>query len=543
MDPIVFAIIFSAVLLVAMTLAISAVKNLMYICEPNEVIVFTGRRSVSEGRAIGYTTLKVGRRLRIPFIEEATRLDVSTMTVDIRVTNAYSKGNIPLNVHAIANVKVDIADPVLENAIERFLGRNREEIRRVAKETIEGALRGVLARLTPEQVNEDRLKFVQTLSEDAEDDLRKIGLKLDTLKIQSVSDEENYLDSIGRARIAEALRDAEVAESDNRRDADKAAADAEGRGRVAQEQATATVAAKRNELRRIVADLDAEARASEERTTAAEAEARARAEIALQEVRTELERLRLQADEILPADASRRANEFLAQGDTAHIAAEGRATAEALGLISEAWTQAGPDADQLFVLQRIESILERVIAKLGDVSIEHVNLVDSGDGASLGKLAGAYPGMINAVLDSVGHTIGVDIRDLLSKPATPETLELARRRRAGDGPTKRDARRPSVLDVVSEREQAIGQQMLDARVPATPRNMSTQSSTPRSAEPPSRLESTAPVQATSSEQPYDPYSGPLRPQVSSLISPASEPLSESYVEVTEEAEASAPVRK
>lgn len=435
MDPIALTIGASVALLIALWVILKILMSFLHICQPNEVIVFTGRGKTVGGRRVGYSVLKHGRRVRWPIVEQAQVMDVSTMTVDIRVTNAFSKGNIPLNVHAIANVRISSEDSVLENAIERFLGRNREEIRRVGKETIEGVLRGVLARLTPEQVNEDRLKFVQALSDDAEDDLRKIGLKLDTLKIQSVTDEVNYLDSIGRARIADVLRDAEVAESDNRRQADQAVAEAEGRGRVAQEQASSSVQAKKNELRRILAELNSRYRSEEERTTAAETEARARAEVALQELRTELERLRLQADQVLPADAQRQASELRAQGDAAVFAAEGRATAQALQLMSEAWRGAGSGAADMYLLQRFDGILRRVVDQLGQIEIEQVNVVDTGDGQAMGRLAASYPAMVGSVLREIGDSVGIDIRELLRRTSPrDEVVDVAARRVARPGP-------------------------------------------------------------------------------------------------------------
>ncbi len=417
-------------LFVASWLFLKFLQSFLYICEPNQVLVFTGRSSRVEGRSRGYTVLKAGRRVRVPFIEQVQQLDMTAMTVDVRIQNAYSKGNIPLNVHAIANVKVATMEPALDNAIERFLGRERAEIQRVARETIEGALRGVLAKLTPEQVNEDRLKFVQVLSNDAEDDLARIGLQLDTLKIQSVTDEVNYLNSIGRARIAQALRDAEVAESDNKREADRQIAAFEAQGRVARETANAAIDSKRNDLRRIVAEFDARARAVEETTTAAETEARARAEVRLQEVRTELERLRLQADTVLPAEAARQAAELEAQAAAAPIAAQGRASAEALGAISEAWTEAGEAATDIFVVQQLEPLLKRVVDRLGEVELGHVNLVDSGDGTALGKLAAAQPAMVAEVLDAVGRAAGLDIRDILTRSAPAAPAGAARPRPA-----------------------------------------------------------------------------------------------------------------
>ena len=82
------------------------------------------------------------------------------------VSNAFSKGNIPLNVEAIANVKI-ASQPewVFNNAVERLLGKTDNEIRALAQDTLTGNLRGVLATLTPEAVNEDRLGFAKALSE------------------------------------------------------------------------------------------------------------------------------------------------------------------------------------------------------------------------------------------------------------------------------------------------------------------------------------------------------------------------------------------
>ncbi|MEC8422523.1 MAG: flotillin family protein, partial [Myxococcota bacterium] len=179
---------------------IVVLRQFLMIGRPNELLVFSGRqRRLADGSRIGYREVTGGgRAFRIPVLEKVDRMELSTLPVDIRITNAYSKGGIPLSVHAVANVKVSTDPVVMKNAIERFMGHDRSEIRRVAKETLEGHLRGVLATLTPEEVNEDRLKFAGALLEEAEVDFDRLGLQLDTLKIQNVSDDVKYLDSIGR---------------------------------------------------------------------------------------------------------------------------------------------------------------------------------------------------------------------------------------------------------------------------------------------------------------------------------------------------------
>jgi flotillin len=63
---------------------------------------------------------------------------------------------------------------------------------------LEGVLREVLAQLTPEEVNEDRLKFAESLKANAQDDFDKLGLELDVLKVQHVADEQQYLQNLGR---------------------------------------------------------------------------------------------------------------------------------------------------------------------------------------------------------------------------------------------------------------------------------------------------------------------------------------------------------
>ncbi|MBA3725618.1 MAG: flotillin family protein [Armatimonadetes bacterium] len=186
------------------------IKNFLYICTPNQVLIFSGgqKHRLPDGSYRGFRVVFGGRGWRKPFFERVSRMSLNLMEVPIHIRGAYSKGGIPLIVEAIANIKIS-SDPVLiGNAIERFLGRDPEEIRRVAKETLEGHLRGVLAKLTPEEVNEDRLKFAAELSQESQDDLSKLGIQVDTLKIQHVSDDVKYLDSIGREAIANVVRDA-----------------------------------------------------------------------------------------------------------------------------------------------------------------------------------------------------------------------------------------------------------------------------------------------------------------------------------------------
>jgi len=339
---------------------------------------------------------------------------VSLISVPIAVQGAYSSGGIPLNVHAIANIKVSTDHRYIGNAIERFLGRDRQEIARVVKETLEGHLRGVLATMTPEALNEDRLQFSKHLEQSAGPDLEKLGLELDVLKIQHVSDDGNYLESVGRQRIAEILRSAQVSESDATREAEQAEAAAHARADVAATNASAAVQRKQNELRQIKAEVDAEANAEVNRAEAAGQQARAEAELELQKVRGEFEQLRLQAEVTIPAEVETQVRELLAAGAAAPIAADGDAMSQSLAEVAAAWKDSGGRAMDMFVLQHLDAIFGDVAAAAKRLKIGEVNLIDGGDGKTLPAYAASYPATMTALLEQVTKTLGVDVAKVIT---------------------------------------------------------------------------------------------------------------------------------
>lgn len=410
-----YGLVLAGIILVVVLFLIGVVKSMLQICPPNEVLIFSGRRrKLADGSSRGFRTVLGGRGFRVPIIETVSRMSVNTLEVPIAIRSAYSKGGIPLNVDAIANVKISSDAEVIGNAIERFLGRDENEIRRVAKETLEGHLRGVLAKLTPEEINEDRLKFADELSSESEMDLKKLGIHLDTFKIQHVSDDKQYLDSIGREAIANVIRDAEIAESNATREAEQAEAESRSRSNVIKANVDANVSKMVNELRKVQAELDAQVRAEEERTLAAAREARATAEQELQLVRMELETIRLQSDQILPAEAAQRAQQFKARGDAAILRESGVATSQALEMMSTAWREAGDSAMTIYLIEDFEKILASAAQGVAKVKVGSLNMIDGGDGKVLSSYISSYPAMLSSIFESVTQSTGIDIQKSIS---------------------------------------------------------------------------------------------------------------------------------
>ncbi|MEY2932307.1 MAG: hypothetical protein RL033_3056 [Pseudomonadota bacterium] len=396
--------------------AIWVLSHLLCICGPNEILVISGRRHVlPDGTSVGYQVLHGGRGLRIPILEEVNRMDTRLIPVMLEVRNAYSKGGIPLVMHAVANVKITSDPALVRNAIERLLSQTPVQIAKVAQQTLEGVLREVVAELTPEEVNEDRLKFAATLIRNAKDDFDKLGLELDVLKVQSVADDQGYLKNLGRALIANMIRDAENAENGALQMIAEADAEARQRADTATKQAEATVLTRRNQLRAELAKLESEAKAVENEAQMAQETARAEAEQDLQRLRAELERLRLEVDVAIPAEAQRRAAEARARGAVAPVLETGKAAAQALSLVAEQWGQAGSLGRELFVLQHLDELVGSAVQRVSGARVGELNVVDGGDGSGYAQAVAMYPAAVARVVANVAQVLGVDIAALVGE--------------------------------------------------------------------------------------------------------------------------------
>ncbi len=418
--------IIAAVLIAAIFAVFGIIRANLKICPPNEVLIFSGRkRKLPAGGEVGYRVIQGGRGFRIPLLEKVDRLRLTTIPIDLTVQNAYSKGGIPLTVRAIANVKVASKEPELNNAIERLLGKGLDEIQTLAKETLEGNLRGVLASLTPEEVNEDRLKFAKELLDEADNDLGALGLQLDTLKIQSVEDDRGYLDAIGRQQTAHILSAAEIAEAEQNEQA-----------RLAEAKADKAIAEAQNEVRIVKAQLAKHAESEEAKieVAAKTAEAIAQQELAEQEIL--LAEKRQRAAVVVVAEAERKAKEEIAVGEAAKILENGKAEVEVLRQKLDLWKQAGSDAERLFLIQMLPDILSQIVETVDHLKIDKLTVVDSGHGQGVPGVFNQIAGATPALLESLKASTGIDIAGMHSRAAASQDVALKRnddRPPAGDG--------------------------------------------------------------------------------------------------------------
>jgi len=394
----------------AVLFLIVLISRIIYICAPNEVLIFSGghRTIPGEDRIVGYRVVQGGRGIRIPLIEIVDRMDLTNMIIELKVSGAYSRGGIPLNVQGVANVKVSSKSAQLASAVERFLGMTREQIMSIARETLEGNLRGVLSTLTPEEVNQDREKFAGELLHEADHDLGRLGLELDTLKIQHVSDEKGYLDSIGRRQTAELLKSSRIAEADNRAlsaqnaaenfqnqeiakiDAEIAMARAEGARRIAEAQTRkgALIAESKGQVQALVA--------------------KAKAEVEVQRARLAQVRFQLVADKVKPAEAKKAQMIATARGVASKLIEEGKATAAAIRSLGETWSKTGDNARQIFVAQKLSRLIATMMQTVGEMPIDKMTVIDK----ELAANGSNFAVKTAVTAEQIKQLLGVDITQI-----------------------------------------------------------------------------------------------------------------------------------
>jgi flotillin len=419
MDAFQGTLIAAGVVVAAIVVLLMTIKSLIVIVPPNAAAVITGRsRQLADGRGVGYRTVIGGRTIRVPIIEEVSYMPLATIPIELNVQNAFSKGGIPLSVQAVGNVKVaSEPEATFNNGVERLLGKRIEEIEELAKETLSANLRGVLATMTPEEVNEDRLKFAAQLVDEADQDLGKLGLQLDTLKIQNVTDEVGYLAAVGRAKTAQVLKSAQIAEAQNEAETKQRQAEAMRVAEVARAEAEIAVASARNELRVKQAQLNKDAETVERVAKVEAHRAEVEAQQTLESQRVELQKRKLLADVVEPAEAERKAAELRARAEAAPILENGKAQVEVLRLLYEQIRNSGDQGFAVFMAEKLPALLHTAVDAVKGIEIDRLVVMDGGSGDGVGNAANQRVNAAFRTLEGLGSAFGIDVQSVLQGAA------------------------------------------------------------------------------------------------------------------------------
>ena len=243
-------IILLVVIFIALAVAYSSrVKKV----GPNEVLVISGRgegRRDPEAGAMksNFRIVTGGRSFVWPVLERVDNLSLEIITIDVTTPDVPSIQGVPVTVDGVAQVKIGSYENSIRTAAIQFLSKSNEEIRHIAHETLAGHLRAILGTLTVEQLYRDREAFAQKVQEVSGDDMASMGLEIVSFVIKDISDEEGYLEALGRPRIAQVKRDAAIGEAEAARDATIESARARQEGESAKLEAETRIAESRKDF-------------------------------------------------------------------------------------------------------------------------------------------------------------------------------------------------------------------------------------------------------------------------------------------------------
>ena len=421
-------------------------------CPSDKVLVIYGKVGKnSDGSSKSAKCIHGGAAFIWPIFQSYQYLDLTPISIQVDLTNALSRQNIRIDVPSRFTVGISTEQGIMQNAAERLLGLQLNEIQELSKDIIFGQLRLIIATMDIEEINTDRDKFLEQVSRNVEVELKKIGLRLINVNVTDITDESGYISALGKEAAAKAINDARRSVAEQEREgaigeanakmeqrikvseADSVAIQGENRAKIDIEMSNAHLREKSAEAQRIAtaAEKIQAAKALEE-SYAAEQEAEA--------ARFALEKATLEANVIVQAEIKKREIELQAEAAAEEIRRKAKGEADAIYAKMEAEARgaetilkkqaagfaeivsaAGGDANaalKLLIADKLEELMRIQVDAIKNIKIDKVTVWDSGSGAD-GKnsTSGFLSGLMKSVppLEEVFSLAGMQLPELLEK--------------------------------------------------------------------------------------------------------------------------------
>jgi len=427
-------------------------------CPSDKILVISGR----VGKGLSSRCMHGGGAFIWPLVQEYRYMSLTPLTISIPLQNALSLQNIRINVPSTFTVGISTQPEIMSNAAERMLGLSPALIEAMAKEIIFGQLRLTVASLTIEQINQDRESFLEAVRKNVEPELNKIGLYLINVNITDITDESDYIESIGKKAASEAVNKAKVdvaqqtkmgsigeAEakreetirvSENLAEAEKGKKSAMALQRIFVQQRESEAVKGENtsqaEIANSNAELEVQKAVSLQRAEVAKREAEKAIQMAEYETRMAL----LKAEEIaqqeinktkqeIDAEANAQRTRREARGQADSILMKYQAEAEGLQKLLEAKASGykrliescngdSQAAASLLMIERLTEIVQAQMAAISNLKIDKITVWDSGSHGGNGNTTADFvSGFVRALppLQEVAAMAGVELPEYLGK--------------------------------------------------------------------------------------------------------------------------------
>jgi flotillin len=444
-SPLIIVII-AAVVVVAAIVAV-VLRNYRKV-GPNEVLIISGgkKRTVTlpdgRKREVGYRFRIGGGTFVKPFIEQAEILPLEIIPIDLQVEDAISTNGIRCTVRGTAEVKISGDESSIHLAAEQFLGKPLTDIRDVALRTLEGSMRALIGAMKLQDLNRDRKDFTAKVFDDVSGYFNNMGLNLLSFNLKEITDPSGFLEALGKPRIVEARRDAEVAEAEAARDAIIKSAEAKREGDIAKIQADTKVAEAnqdfelrraelQKDLNRKKADADfsyelerhklnQDLRAEESKVKLIEKESA----IELEKKEADRVELELEARVRKPAAAEQYRLEAEAKGmaeakriqgiiEAELVEKVGKAEADALRRKTESWNACSQPALLQMMFEKLPDLAREMATPISNV--DKIVIVSNDGTTGTSKITSEMASMIAQLPTVVKSLSGFDLEDWLRK--------------------------------------------------------------------------------------------------------------------------------
>ncbi len=427
-------------------------------CPSDRILVIYGKVSGNQSSVC----MHGGGALVWPLIQDYAFLSLTPMTIGIPLQNALSLQNIRINVPSTFTVGISTDPSIMNNAAERLLGLASHSIEDMVKEIIFGQLRLTVASLTIEQINQDRESFLESIRKNVEPELNKVGLYLINVNITDITDESQYIESIGKKAAAEAINRAkiDVAEqektgaigeaeavrvrtirvAENLAEAAKGEKKAEAMQRIYVEGQEAEAVEGENKARATIADANAALVVKQAAATQLSEVAKREAMVEIQKAQYRAEQERLNAEEVVKREIEKRNIEIMAEANAEKVRREARGDADAILMKFEAEAKGvqqvlegkaagynvlvkscGGDAKSaatFLLVEKLEELVGKQVEAISKIKIDKITVWDSGSGDGKGSSTSNFvSNLIKSVppLQDIAAMAGVELPEYLGK--------------------------------------------------------------------------------------------------------------------------------